>query len=91
MGSINVFRKTNEGRIIEEYNKFYITNEFVKNQHLNTTKDGFVLWAEQLILTQIHLNPKAVTNNVLVLGILIKLNSRSYILGSLMYIPWNNL
>ena len=25
--------KPNEGRIIEEYNKFYTTNEFVKNQH----------------------------------------------------------
>ena len=65
--------KPNEGKIIEEYNKFYTKNKFVKNQHTQYYKRWIRSLVEQLILTQIHLNPKAVTNgNVLVLGILIK-------------------
>ena len=64
--------KPNEGEIIKEYNKFYTKNKFVKNQHTQYYKRWIRSLAEQLILTQIHLNQKSNQCNVLVLGILIK-------------------
>ena len=50
MGSINVFRKPNEGKIIKEYNKFYTSNKFVKNQHTQYYKRWIRSLPEQLIL-----------------------------------------
>ena len=65
--------KPNEGRIIEEYNKFYITNEFVKNQHTQYYKRWIRSLSRTTNLNTNSSKSKAVTNgNVLVLGILIK-------------------
>ena len=80
-------------RIIEEYNKFYTTNEFVKNQHTQYYKR----WIRSFSRTT-NLNTNSSKSKESQPMACIgpwdfdkDANSRSYTQDQLMYIPWNNL